>query len=60
MDLYYTLPVLSVFLGHKSLGATEHYLRLTSEIYPDILQQQKSISAYVFPKSHNPAYDGNN
>jgi integrase len=60
MDLYYSLPVLSVFMGHRSLGATEHYLRLTSEIYPDILKQQKSVSAYVFPKSHNPAHNGSN
>lgn len=60
MDLYYSLPLLSVFLGHKSLGATEHYVRLTSEMYPNILNDQKGIGTYVFPKSSNMAYDGNN
>lgn len=60
LDLYYSLPVLSVFLGHQSLGATEYYLRLTSELYPDILEKQKGVSAYVFPKSYNPAGNGNN
>jgi integrase len=59
MDLYYSLPLLSVFLGHKSLGATEHYVRLTSEMYPNILKDQKGIGTYVFPKSQNLAYDGN-
>jgi len=60
MDLYYSLPLLSVFLGHKSLGATDHYVRLTAEIYPNILKDQKGIGTYVFPKSNNLAYDGNN
>jgi len=59
MDLYYSLPLLSVFLGHKSLGATEHYVRLTAEMYPSILKSQKGISAYVFPKSQNLVCDGN-
>jgi integrase len=58
MDLYYSLPLLSVFLGHKSLGATEYYVRLTSEMYPDILKDQKGIGTYVFPKFQNPAYNG--
>ena len=60
MDLYYSLPLLSVFLGHKSIGATEHYVRLTAEMYPSILKDQKGIGAYVFPKSQNLEYDGNN
>ncbi len=60
MDLYYSLPLLSVFLGHKSLGATDHYVRLTAEMYPNILKDQKGIGAYLFPKPNNLAYDGNN
>ena len=60
MDLYYSLPILSVFLGHKSLGSTEHYARLTAEVYPDLLKDQKGIGAYVFPKSDKLRCDGNN
>ncbi len=52
-DLCYTLPILSIFLGHKSLGATEKYVRLTSEMYPDLLKDEKAISAYVFPNYQN-------
>ncbi len=60
LDLYYSLPLLSVFLGHKSLGSTEHYVRLTAEVYPDLLKDQEGIGAYVFPKSQILRYDGNN
>jgi integrase len=53
LDLYYSLPLLSTFLGHKSLGATDDYVRLTAEMYPDLLKDQKGIGTYVFPKSNN-------
>jgi len=32
LDLYYCLPLLSKYLGHKSLAATDNYVRLTAEI----------------------------
>ena len=35
-DLYTVLPVLSEYMGHSSVSATQYYLRLTAEIYPDI------------------------
>ena len=31
------LPMLSSYLGHKDFRGTQYYLRLTAEIYPDIL-----------------------
>lgn len=60
LDIYYSLPLLSTFLGHKSLGATDKYVRLTTEMYPDLLKGQKGIGTYVFPKSNNLELDGNN
>jgi len=51
LDLYYSLPLLSTFLGHKSLNATEQYVRLTVEMYPDLLKDEKGICAYIFPKT---------
>lgn len=59
LDLYYSLPLISTFLGHKSLGATDHYVRLTAEMYPDLLKDEKGICAYVFPKYDNLLYNGN-
>lgn len=33
-DLYNCIPVISEFMGHKSLFSTEQYLRFTAEMYP--------------------------
>jgi integrase len=48
-DIYCVLPILSVFLGHKSLSGTEHYVRLTGEMFPDIVRMEQSISQSLFP-----------
>jgi len=50
LDLYYSLPILSEYLGHQSLEATEKYVRLTSEMYPDLLSDVNSICSYAFPE----------
>jgi len=56
-DLYYSLPVLSQYLGHQSLEATDRYVRLTSEMYPGLLSDVNSICAYVFPEVvHHETY----
>ena len=36
MDMYVALPILSTYLGHKTIMATERYLRLTVSMYPYI------------------------
>lgn len=57
LDLYYSLPILSQYLGHESLDSTDKYVRLTEAMYPGLLKQTNSISAYVFPEVD---YDENN
>jgi site-specific recombinase XerD len=49
-DIYNCLPVISTCLGHKSLSATEQYVRLIEGMYPELVNQCSSVSAYVFPK----------
>jgi integrase len=34
IDMYVALPILSIYLGHKTIMATERYLRLTVSLYP--------------------------
>lgn len=51
LDLYYALPVLSSCLGHRSLDATEQYVRLTSEMYPRLIDDLNAVCGYVFPKT---------
>jgi integrase len=48
-DLTAMLPVLSVFMGHKSFGATSRYLRLTAEVYPDVVRLVEQTCAHVIP-----------
>ena len=50
VDLYCALPVLSTYLGHASVAATERYIRLTEEVYPDILDKTNRHCSYVFPE----------
>jgi hypothetical protein len=49
VDLYCALPILSIFLGHKDFRDTETYVRLTAEMYPDIMRKQKELVTDLFP-----------
>lgn len=48
-DMYCLLPILSVFMGHKTLFGTESYVRLTSEMFPELNVRIGAISSYIFP-----------
>jgi integrase len=50
LDLYYSLPILSTYLGHQSFEATDMYVRLTAEIYPDLIKKTSEICSSVFPE----------
>ena len=60
LDLYYSLPLLSTCLGHRSLKSTDQYVRLTAEIYQDLLEDGNEISANIFPKTKTNIGNGNN
>lgn len=57
IDLYASLPVLSNYLGHQSIRATDHYVRLTSNMYPDLISDIEAVSLDVFPKFNNYGAD---
>jgi len=48
MDMYVALPVLSTFLGHKTILATEGYFRLTMAMFPYIEEIFKEKLEEVF------------
>jgi len=50
VELYCALPILSTYLGHASIAATERYVRLTAEVYPEILSTVSATCAYIFPE----------
>ena len=49
-DLTVLLPYLSAYMGHSDFRATQYYLRLTSDLYPDIVQWVEAEFGYVIPK----------
>lgn len=53
IDLYASLPILSNYLGHRSIGATDHYVRLTANMYPDLINDMDTVCLDVFPKFRN-------
>lgn len=50
VDLYIALPILSVYVGHNSVGATQRYVRLTAEAYPELIEKVSRTCAYVIPE----------
>lgn len=39
-DLYTTLPILSKYLGHKNISATEHYLMLAKDYFINVVNKE--------------------
>jgi len=54
LDLYYSLPILSKYLGHQSLEATDRYVRLTSDMYPELIKEVNNLCSYIFPEVKLP------
>ncbi|HBZ35067.1 MAG TPA: integrase, partial [Rikenellaceae bacterium] len=50
MDPYCSLPVLSIYLGHKGIESTEIYLRLTRQYFIDVLKYGEKDANLIFPE----------
>jgi integrase len=48
MDMYVALPVLSAYLGHKTIYATETYVKLCMSMFPYIEEKFKDTLEQVF------------
>ena len=55
-DLTAMIPILSAYMGHAGIRSTAQYLRLTAEVYPELMKQVEETCAYVIPEV---AYEGN-
>jgi site-specific recombinase XerD len=60
VDLYYSLPVLSTYLGHESIKSTDKYVRLTTEMYPALVQKINNNYPQLFPKIFKDIEDETN
>lgn len=56
LDLTAMIPILSTYMGHSGIKSTARYLRLTSEVYPELLEKVETACAYVIPEV---TYEGN-
>lgn len=48
-DLTTLLPRLMAYLGHNDFSATEQYLRMTAEVYPEVSQLMEERYGYIIP-----------
>jgi integrase len=46
-DMYCCLPVLSTFMGHKHVLDTEMYIHLTKDMYPELMEMDKSVTSSI-------------
>lgn len=44
------LPYLAAYMGHSDFRATQYYLRLTADLYPDIISRTEAEFGYVIPE----------
>lgn len=49
-DLTAMLPILSTYMGHKTVRSTALYLRLTAEVYPELMRKVENSCAYAIPE----------
>ena len=47
-DIYCSLPLLSTFMGHKKVLSTENYIRLTQEMYPEVLKINGEYTNHIY------------
>lgn len=46
-DIYCHVGVLSAFLGHVKISDTENYIRLTQDMYPELLKQDAVVTKAI-------------
>lgn len=44
------LPYLAVYLGHADFRGTEYYLRLTADLFPEIVSKMELAFGYIIPE----------
>ncbi|TDT47039.1 phage integrase family protein [Maribacter spongiicola] len=50
IDMYASLPILSTYLGHMSIKSTNTYIRITTSMYPELIEKLNINYIDIFPK----------
>jgi len=48
LDMNVSLVILSTYLGHEDIHATERYLKLARSLFPKLIPQVAEISANIY------------
>jgi integrase/recombinase XerD len=49
-ELTTIMPYLAAYMGHADFRGTQNYLRLTSDLYPDIIRRTEAEFGFVIPE----------
>lgn len=49
-ELTNLLPYLAAYMGHSDFRGTQYYLRLTADLFPDIINRMEGNFGYTIPK----------
>lgn len=52
-DVYCALPILSAYMGHRTIESTEKYLRLTEQAYSNVIDTIAPLYRDVFPEVYH-------
>ncbi len=52
-DLTTALPYLAIYMGHEGLRASQHYLRLTAAMFPDLIKTVEKEYGWVIPEAYH-------
>jgi len=52
-NLTTAMPYLSVYMGHVGLKATQHYVRLTSDMFPELIKTAEESFGWVIPEAYH-------
>jgi len=49
-ELTNLMPYLAAYMGHTDFRGTQYYLRLTADLYPDIIAKTEALYGYLIPE----------
>lgn len=52
-DLYYSMPILMNYMGHRSIESTNYYIKLTEEMFPSIISSMDDTYKSIFQNYNN-------
>ncbi|MBW1838498.1 MAG: tyrosine-type recombinase/integrase [Deltaproteobacteria bacterium] len=52
-NLTTAMPYLSIYMGHVGLKATQHYLKLTSDMFPELIKTVEKRFGWIIPEAYH-------